>query len=80
MPGYRFRVLEFEGKPAEDPALLFHDLGRERRPWFLGVLRRTPGEPLNGYGRSLVERFGMERVAVGSPLLGLYMAKPGQPP
>jgi hypothetical protein len=78
VPEYRFRLLEFEGKPVDDPVVLFGDLEHERRPWFLAILQRTPGEPAPGtmYSRVLVERFGMERVAVDSPLLSLYVARP----
>jgi hypothetical protein len=77
VPEYRFRLLEFEGKPVDDPVILDRDLNRERRPWFLAVLHRTPGERLLGseYARALVERYGMERVAVDSPLLSLYVAR-----
>jgi hypothetical protein len=76
VPAYRFRQLLFEGKPVDDPTVLKRDLERERRPWFLGLFHRSPGEPEGDYARSLVESFGLERVAVDSPLVTLYVARP----
>jgi hypothetical protein len=83
VPEYRLRELEFEGKPAVDPARLYTDLDRElddrHREWYFAILLRAPGEPvpLTMYARSLVERFSMERIPVASPLLNLYVARPG---
>jgi hypothetical protein len=82
VPEYRFRQLEFEGKPVDDPAFLFRDLDREPRPWFLGALHRTSGErvPITEYAHQVIERYRMERVAVGSPLVSLFIARPDPDP
>ncbi len=82
VPEYRLRALEFEGKPADDPAFLYCDLDRElharRRAWYFANLQRRPGDPvpLTEYARELVERYRMERIPVESPLLSLYVARP----
>ena len=74
--------VEFEGKPADDPAFLYCDLDRElhdrRRAWYFANLQRRPGDPvpLTEYARELVERYRMERIPVESPLLSLYVARP----
>jgi len=83
VPEYRLRMLEFEGKPAAEPAFLYRDLDRElherRRAWYFAVLQRRSGEPvpLTGCARALVERYRMEPIPVESPLLSLYVARPG---
>ena len=50
VPEYRLRPLEFEDKPADDPAFLHRDLDRElhdrRRAWYFAILQRTPGMPV----------------------------------
>jgi hypothetical protein len=69
-------LLEFDGKPNDDPAGLRRDLERETRPWFFGILHKPSSQISTDYGRSLIERFGMERIDVDSPLITLYMARP----
>jgi len=82
VPEYRLRALEFEGKPADDPAFLHRDLDRElfdrRRVWYFAILQRTPAKPVPSteYSRALVERYRMEPIPVESPLLSLYVARP----
>ena len=82
VPEYRLRPLEFEGKPADDPAFLYRDLDSElhdrHRAWYFANLHRRPGEPvpLTEYSRALVGRYRMERIPVDSPLLNLYVARP----
>jgi len=82
VPEYGLRMLEYEGKPAEAPAILYRSLDRElhdrRRAWYLANLTRRPGEPvvLTEYARALVERYRMERIPVESPMLSLYVARP----
>jgi hypothetical protein len=82
VPEYRLRMLEFEGKPVDDPAFLYRDLDRElhdrRRAWYFANLHRRPGEPvpLTDYARALVEHYRMEPIPVESPMLNLYVASP----
>jgi hypothetical protein len=79
VPEYRFRALEFEGKPAEDPAVLYRDLDHEHehRPWFFAILHRQPGDHqlTSDYVHALVKRYAMEEIAIGSPLVSLYVAR-----
>ena len=44
--GYRLRLLEYFGKPAEEPEILFRALRREGRPWYLVALHKTAGAHL----------------------------------
>jgi hypothetical protein len=78
VPPYRFRPVEMSGKPIDPPGVLDDALRRERRPWFLAALRRAPGDPLPDIVPELARRHRLEPVPVGSPLLGLYAARPGE--
>lgn len=75
IPVYRLRALEYQGQPAEDPAALAGSLDRERRPWFLAILRRAPAEQPTSYALSLIERYGLEPITLNAPLAALYVAK-----
>jgi len=76
VPSLRLRALEFHGKPADDPRVLFRDLQREAHPWTFAVLHRHPGEPLSDSARGLIERFALKPIPVRSPLLSIYTRPP----
>lgn len=78
-PAYRLRQLTYLNRPAEDPRRLFADLDREERPWYLAALHKVPSGPMTDHARALIDRYGLERVPVRSPILSLYVRRRPSP-
>ena len=75
VPSYRLRRLEFQGKPSEEPGVLFHDLDSAAAPWYLADLGKSPGEPLSDYARSVIARYRLEPVPVSSSVLSIFVRR-----
>jgi hypothetical protein len=76
VPVYRLRALEYQGRPAEDPAELARALESERRPWYVAILRRSPSDRPSAFAMSLIEEYELEPVPLVAPLAALYVSRP----
>jgi hypothetical protein len=75
LPSYRCRLLDYQGQPFD----YSQEIGREQRPWYLGVLPKVPGSPLPDPALALIDQYQMTQVPTSAPRLMLYVARPAGP-